>query len=196
MGLMIAVAPLALTGVGYFVAASKMARGYVIDDLPFVLRRTNLEQLEQLLDPGAEADLRRGMSGRAFKRVQAHRLRSAQEQAGRLSHNATALQSWGNYEYRKIRDKNPADFTDDEHATIRVIRLASRVKRMTLVMRAKIVAWQILLHMPLIPLPRLADLRELLGRDILDAYQSLSSAAGQLGLSQGREKYEGLLAAL
>jgi hypothetical protein len=196
MGLMIVVAPLALTCVGFFVAASKMARAYVIDDLPLVLRHTNLEQLEQLLDPGAEADLRRGMSGTAFRRFQSHRLRSALEQAGRLSHNATVLQSWANYEYKKIGDKNPAEFSDEDHATIQLIRLASRVKRMTLMMRAKITVWKLMLYLPVVPLPRLADLRELLGADILDSYQSLTSAAGQLGLSQGREKYEHLLAAL
>jgi hypothetical protein len=196
MGLLIVVAPLALTGAGYFVAASRMARECRIDDLPFVLRRTNLEQLEQLLNPAVEAELRRTMSAHAFRKTQAHRLRSAREQAGRLSHNASALQSWANYEYGKIRHKNPAEFDAGDDAVVKVIRIASRVKKMTVLMKVKITAWQFMLHLPLIPSPNLAELRELMGADVLDIYQALSSAAGQLGLAQGRERYEHLLAAL
>jgi hypothetical protein len=65
-------------------------------------------------------------------------------------------------------------------------------------MMAKISLWRGLLFMRLafMPVPSVSDLRELLGFDLLETYQALTSAAGQLGLSYGEREYEQLLAAL
>jgi hypothetical protein len=199
MGIMIVVLPLIAVAVFYVISAGKMARSYRIEDLPLVLRSVNIEQLERLLDPGVEADLRRGLSSKAFRGEQVIRLRSAMEQARRLSHNAAILACWANEEFeRNVTQKNRGEFTTNDHSLMRVIQTANQLRWQTLAMMLKIGIWRGLLvsRIFFLPVPSVTDLREAFGRDLLDTYQAMTSAAGQLGLSYGEREYEQLLAAL
>lgn len=200
MEIMIVAVPLVVLIVGYAFAARKLAREYRIDDLPLVLRPVQLEQLEKLFDPRVEADLRRIMSGAAFRRAQRARLRSALEQVRRLSHNAAILRSWANAEYvQRVEPKNRCLLNSGDQAIERIIRTAGGMQRQAFIVILKIEFWRalLLIHGYIMPIPRLADLREMLGFDLLETYQSLTSAACELGLNTyGRDRYEELLAAL
>jgi hypothetical protein len=199
MGIMMVAVPLAVLLLLYAFSARKMTRSYRIEDLPLVLRAVNLEQLEKLLDPAEEANLRKTMSHRAFRRTQLSRLGFAMEQAKRLAHNAAILETWANQEFtKKLIFKSRSNFDSADHAVLRVIQNADEIRRQTLLMMSKIFVWRVMLtaRIAFMPVPRLADLRELLGYDLLETYESLTSAAGQLGLVYGDREYEQLLAAL
>jgi hypothetical protein len=199
MGTLIVVLPLIAFASFYAISARKMARSYRIEDLPLILRTVNLEKLERLLDPAAEGELRRGLSSAAFRREQVARFDSAMEQARRLSHNAAILESWAHDEFdRTVSAKSRVDFTASDQSILRIMQTANQTRRQTLTMMIKIAIWRalLLLRIPFMPVPSVSDLRELLGRDLLETYQSLTSAAGQLGLAYGEREYEQLLAAL
>jgi hypothetical protein len=199
MEIMIVAVPLLVLVVGYALAGRKLAREYRIDDLPLVLRPVQIEQLEKLFDPRQEADLRRDMSAVAFRQAQSVRLRSAMEQVRRLSHNSAILGHWGAAEFvHRVAHKNRCELNSNDQAVERIIQAASSVRRQTLAIMMKITIWRafLLLHVAVLPIPRLSDLREILGFDLLETYQSLTSAACELGLAYGRERYEELLAAL
>jgi hypothetical protein len=199
MEIMIVAVPVSALFIGYVVAARKLAREYRIDDLPLVLRPVQIEQLEKLFDPREEADLRRDMSAAAFRQTQASRLRSAMEQVRRLSHNSAILGHWAAAEFvHRVAHKNRCELTSNDQAVERIIQAASRMRRQTIAIMMKIMLWRVLLllHVVMMPIPSLSDLRETLGLDLLETYQSLTSAACELGLAYGRERYEELLAAL
>jgi hypothetical protein len=199
MEIIIVAVPLVFLIVGYVFAARKLAREYRIDDLPLVLRPVRIKELENLFDPRMEADLRREMSAAAFRKAQSTRLLSAMEQVRRLAHNAAILGHWASAEFvKKVAHKNRCELSSDDQAVERVIRAASSIRRQTFVIAIKIMLWRALLlsHASMMPSPCLSDLREILGLDILETYQSLTSAACELGLTYGRERYEILLTAL
>jgi hypothetical protein len=197
MDAMIVIVPLFLVLLGYAVVIKQRAVSVAIGDLRYLLRHVDLGALETLFDPATELQLRMEMSSRALRAVQIARLVSAQEQVSRLAHNAAIWQRWANNEHKKIAHKNPSVLSADERYIADVIRSAARVRRQAFAVTVKIICWRTLFsRLRWSPIPRLCDLRESLGVDLLDCYQGLVTAAGQLGLANGREAYEAVLAAM
>jgi hypothetical protein len=161
-------------------------------EMPLFLRRVDLQLLEELLDPAEEAKLRRQMSARAFRRVQRGRILAAREQIRRVAHNARIFLRWANEEYKQLAAKNRGDFDDGDRLVLQVIHHAAEAERAAFVVLAKVLVWRLtLVHLwPMLPSPSLYDLREALGRDLLQRYEVLTAAAGQLLLASDRELYE------
>ncbi|HET7871127.1 MAG TPA: hypothetical protein VFL42_01365 [Terriglobales bacterium] len=163
-----------------------------VREMPLLLRRIDLQLLDELLDPAEEAKLRRQMSARAFRRAQRGRILAAREQIRRVGHNARIFRKWGNEEYKLLAAKNRGELDDGDHLVLQVIRHAAEAGRAASFVLAKIVLWRMtLLHLwPMLPSPSLYDLRESLGGDLLQRYEMLTASAGQLLLTSDQELYE------
>jgi len=173
-------------------------RRCTIDDLPLMLRRADVLLLEELLDPQAEAALRKTYSSAAFRAMQTTRIVAAQEQLGRIYHNSEILLRWAHWEDQKVLPKNPVTFTDRDIKTRELLRCAAAVKKDVVGRIVKIGLWRIAMmeRWVFLPSPSLSDLRERRGVDILQSYEGMVSAAGHLSISYGQEKYDQMMHSL
>jgi hypothetical protein len=169
-----------------------------VDGIALFVRRVDLRLLEDLLDPQVEAGLRTSLSSFAFRRLQRQRILAAREQIDRISHNATILLEWGTREYSKIASKGRGQFDSRDLLIIAVVESACQVKRGAWWAMLKLRFWRAILVQvwPFLPSPSLSDLREVYGRDLLQAYEGLTSSAGELLLAFGGEQYDEVRAAL
>jgi hypothetical protein len=168
------------------------------DDIALFARRVDLSLLEELLDPEAEAQLRKQLSSPAFRRLQRKRIMAACEQIKRISHNADVLLNWASRQYSKIADKGRAHFDATDLLIAGVIESAVRVKSDAWWAVLKLRFWRATLMQlwPFLPSPSLSDLREVYGHDLLQAYESLTSSAGELLLALNDGNYDRVRAAL
>jgi hypothetical protein len=158
----------------------------------------DLRLLEDLLDPAVEARLRTELSAHAFRRLQSRRIRAACEQIRRLSNNASVFLQWANSEYAGIAHKGCTHFDDKDSLVVSLIHIAAEVKNSAWWALVKLRFWRAMLVQlwPFLPSPSLSDLREVYGKDILRAYETLTSSAGELLIARGGEHYEKMRAAL
>jgi hypothetical protein len=162
------------------------------------LSHVDLHLLETLLDPAEEARLRSELSARAFRRLQRQRIIGACEQIRRVSNNASVFLQWANAEYAGIAHKGCTQFDDKDSLVVSLIQIADDVKRSAWWALVKLRFWRAMLVQlwPFLPSPSLSDLREVYGKDILRAYETLTSSAGELLIARGGEHYEKMRAAL
>jgi hypothetical protein len=167
-------------------------------EMALVLRRVNLQLLEELLNPATEAALRSELSSRAFRCRQRTRIMAAREQVSRMRHNAEICREWGTDEYRRFADKNRGHYGDEEQLVIALIKAADDVTTSARRALLKLMFWRMcLIHVwPFLPSPSLSDVREVLGADLLARYEALANSAGMLLLNEGEEQYELVRAAL
>ncbi len=167
-------------------------------DIALFARRVDINLLEDLLDPAEEARLRKELSAAAFRKLQRKRIMAACEQIKRISHNADVLLDWANREYAKVTHKGRAQFDATDLLIGSVIESAIQVKSGAWWAVLKLRFWRATLVQlwPFLPSPSLSDLREVYGRDLLQAYESLTSSAGELLIAFGTGDYERARAAL
>jgi len=172
--------------------------GIDIDSIPIFLRRVDLHLLENLLDPAEEARLRTELSARAFRRLQSRRIRGACEQIRRLSNNASVFLQWANTEYVGIAHKGCAQYDDQDSLVVNLIRIAADVKSSAWWALVKLRFWRAVLVQlwPFLPSPSLSDVREVYGKDILQAYENLTSSVGEILIRRGGEHYDKVRAVL
>jgi len=174
------------------------ARERTMEDVEFFLRHSDLHRLENLLDPNEEAILRSQMSLDAFRKLQRKRISAAIEQIGMMSHNSSVLFRCSQNEFSKIRHKASSSLEQQDTVILEVIRLSSTVRRMCIIANFKLRVWRLIVScsFPFMPIPRLCDLREMLGHDILLGYEHLMSSVGEMSLQYGQERYDQIMSAL
>lgn len=155
-------------------------------------RRLNLEDLEQLLDPGEEWRLRVSMSRGAFRRLQRQRIWLFSEYASRAAHNAEIVQGWsyGDHTISRASMSNPAD--EKTYLLWDLSRTATEVRVVALALQWKVAIW-LWLRVDLLPLslvPRLGAFRATAGLDLISSYEKMASLAKTVSQFYGPEWVE------
>jgi hypothetical protein len=168
-----------------------------IDDVKPYLRPTDLQELEEILDPANEANFQLRLAPSEFRQLQRKRIHLMREYLLRMSHNALVLIEWGNLEWM-----GPAQRADlDRERRIlaqELVQAATEFRLYSLLALLKLKVW-ILLRLdawPMFPSPKVSGLRKLAGIDALGAYLRLREAVGTLSEIHGRDFQQELVARL
>ncbi|HEY1262036.1 MAG TPA: hypothetical protein VGF06_00850 [Terriglobales bacterium] len=158
------------------------------EDVADYLLPVDLAKIEELLDPQAEAILRRELGPTDFRRLQRKRIHNYVAIVRRMSHNAAVLVEWAN---REVKNRDP-----------RAARLAAELQQAGIELRLycllalvklgfwlliRVDSWRIL------PSPTLDDMREAGGIRGLETYDRLRSAASFLFIEMGQPNFEEFL---
>lgn len=190
---------LGVTAILVALALAKLARVETdLEQAVLVLRRVNIRATGNLLGPDQEAIMRRDLSARAYAEAQAKRMESLREQLLRIFHNAAVLLHWAALEKRRSRQKHPGQLSPSDKLILVVMQSSAAVRRDALFAIVKVTIWRglRLAKWRIIPSLSLSDLKERNGRDIMAAYEELTSAAAEVVLSIRPERYEEFVAAL
>jgi len=168
-----------------------------IDDVRSYLRPTQLEELEEILDPANEANFKFRLSPAEFRQLQRKRIHLMREYLLRMSHNALVLIEWGNLEWM-----GPAQRADLDHdrrmMAQELVQAATEFRLYSLLALMKLKIW-ILFRLdawPVIPSPKVSGLRRLAGIDAVKAYLRLREAVSYLSEIHGHQYQEELVARL
>lgn len=172
----------------------KFPRRDITDVVPY-LRRTELEELDALLDPVQEKNLKFQLSPLEFRYWQRKRVHLMYEYLLRMSHNALVLIEWGNMESGHD-EAPPASKKAQERQALaqEMVRAATELRLYSLLALLKLKFW-IVLRMdtwPLISAGNIPALREVFGINALATYTRVRETAGCLGGSYGLEYQEQL----
>ncbi len=166
-----------------------------IDDVRPYLRPTELQELEELLDPANEVSLKFHLSPAEFRQLQRKRIHLLREYLLRMSHNALVLIEWGNLEW--VGPAQRADLDNDRRKMAReLVQAATELRLYSLLALLKLKIW-ILFRLdawPGIPSPRVSALRKLGGIDAVRAYMRLRAAVSYLSEIYGHQYHEELVA--
>ena len=178
------------------------------DDVSPYLRPTELQELEALLDPVQETNLRFELAPRQFRSWQRKRIHLMREYLLRMSHNALVLTEWGNMELAAVgfpAESRPKESVDSGNGISQrdlqrqalaqeLIQAATEFRLYSLMARLKLKLWIVLRlgEWPLLPSPSLPGLRHLSGIDAVSSYHRLREAAGALSLAYGYDYHQEL----
>jgi hypothetical protein len=168
-----------------------------IDDVGPFLRPTELQELEEILDPANETNLRLIFSPAEFRQLQRKRIHLMRECLLRMSHNALVLIEWGNMEWMGPRQR--ADQDQQRRALAHeLVQAATEFRLYSLLALLKLKLWIVLRldAWPILTSPKVSDLRKLAGIDAVRAYLRLRDAAGCLGQAHGGQYETELMARL
>ena len=167
----------------------KFPHRQITDVVPY-LRRTELEELESLLDPVQEKTLRFQLSPLEFRHWQRKRVHLMYEYLLRMSHNALVLIEWGNMESGHDQAPPASKKAQERQALAQeMVRAATELRLYSLLALMKLKLW-IILRMdswPLISAGSIPTLRQVFGIDALATYARVREMAGGLGESYGLE---------
>lgn len=177
------------------------------DDVAPFLRPAEIEELEALLDPSQETNLRMHLSPREFRSWQRKRLHLMYEYLLRMSHNALVLIEWGNMEFARSEPLVSAaagtpqdpDSPDNSQSLAlqlemqrhlqaqELVQAATEFRMYSVLALAKLKFWILLPfgRLPLLPNPSLMGLRRVFGIEAVSSYHRLKEAAGTLSLAYG-----------
>ena len=168
-----------------------------IDDVRPYLRPTELQELEELLDPATETNFRFRLSPEEFRQLQRKRIHLMREYLLRMSHNALVFIEWGNVEW--VGPAQRADLDHDRRKMAQeLVQAATELRLYSLLALLKLKIW-ILFRLdawPVIPSPRVSALRKLGGIDAVRAYMRLRAAVSYLSEIHGHQYHEELVARL
>ena len=161
------------------------------------MRRLDIFDFEQILDPAAEWSLRR-VREREFRRLQRQRMRLCAEYLARVAHNAEVVQGWSNRDHSEAyeRQRNPAD--EKTYLLWQLAKTATEVRLFALITRLEVGVW-LLLRLDLLPLslvPRLDKVRTMGGADLLITYRNMIDLAKTVSHYYGPDWSEKLNASL
>jgi len=168
-----------------------------IDDVRPYLRPTELEELEEILDPANEANFQFKLRPAEFRQLQRKRIHLMREYLLRMSHNALVLIEWGNMEWVGPGQRPDLDH-DRRMMAQELVQAATEFRLYSLLALMKLKLW-ILLRLdawPVIPSPRVSGLRRLAGIDAVKAYLRLREAVSYLSEIHGHQYQEELVARL
>jgi hypothetical protein len=158
------------------------------------LRAVNLEEVGHLLDPMAERYLRLNLSKEQFRKEQRNRMWLALEYLGRLSHNGLIMAEWGYYELKRTQRTRIAA---DRELSTELLNASVQVRMCSFVLRATINAWLVRVAvLPFFRPPSVAKLIDAGSTDLLEFYQTMSTAAAQLSQSYGDAYHQEMAEAL
>ncbi|HEV3040855.1 MAG TPA: hypothetical protein VHA33_24020 [Candidatus Angelobacter sp.] len=168
-----------------------------IDDVRPYLRPTELEELEEILDPANEANFKFRLSPVEFRQLQRKRIHLMREYLLRMSHNALILIEWGNLEWMGPAQR--ADLDNDRRMMAQeLVQAATEFRMYSLLALLKLKIW-ILFRLdawPVIPSPKVSGLRRIAGIDAVKAYLRLREAVSYLSEIHGHQYQEELVARL
>jgi hypothetical protein len=168
-----------------------------IDDVRPYLRRTELQELEEILDPANEANFQLRLSPAEFRQLQRKRIHLVREYLLRMSHNALVLIEWGTMEW--IGPAERADLDKDRRMMAQeLVQAATEFRLYSLLALLKLKLW-ILFRLdawPVISSPKVSGLRRLAGIDAVKSYLRLRDAVSYLSEVHGHQYQEELVARL
>jgi hypothetical protein len=171
-----------------------------VDELTPLLRPVNVALLSELLDPTEEAKMRSAFPSPTHVHEQRKRMQMAHEQLCRMLRNSRLIGSWSGCERERIAgEKNPSRYNDTDVLIVSVLKVSHEVRRQTLHAILRLAVWRFFLvfaELGLFWVPTLSEIREVGGRDVVMIYEDLTSAAAELILMYGADRYERLIAAL
>lgn len=147
------------------------------------LRAVDTQELGHLLDPVAEQYLRLNLTKAQFRKEQRNRMWLALEYLGRLSHNARIMAEWGYYELNRTRRTH---IPQDRDTSTELLSASTQVRICCFVLRATIHVW--LMRMAVLSFlrpPSFVRLIDAGSTDLLEFYQTMTSAAVQLSQAYG-----------
>jgi len=161
-----------------------------VADVVFYLRRTEMEELDSLLDPIQEKNIRFQLSRLEFREWQRKRVHLMYEYLLRMSHNALVLIEWGNMESGHDALAPTSQKALERQALAQeMVRAATELRLYSVLALVKLKLW-IVLRMDAWPLDSggsIPALREVFGIDALATYSRVRETAGGLGESYGLE---------
>jgi hypothetical protein len=171
---------------------------HAIDNVILFARKIAICDLESLLDPATEWNLRRSLEKRALAAAQEDRMRLAREYLRRLSHNASLIHLWVLREQEQIESRKREDYTERDLLVIEILQLAIDVRLYSLAASLRMGLWMALKahRWPMRFLPSLPGLRVQSGIDVVEKYRRLTERAVVLAARHGEVYRERLLQAL
>ena len=144
------------------------------DVIPFLLP-VNIDALSQLVDPQQEAYNSHAYSKQEIQTIRRKQARIMVEYLRRMSHNAALLQRLG---YSQIHSTNTLVATQAQE----LIDAGVHVRLYTFIGLTVLFLWRFLglYAVSFVSLPRVSDVRDLLSRSLIPAYESLRTRAGSL----------------
>jgi hypothetical protein len=160
------------------------------DVIPFLLP-VNVDALSQLIDPLQEAYSRHACTREEFQKLRRKRARLTVEYLRRMSHNAALLQRVG---YSQVHSSNSLVSGQAQE----LIDAGVHVRLYTFVGLTILFLWRLLglYAVPFVSLPKVSDVRELMSRSLIPAYEALRSKAESLTTLRDSYFREGLVQSL
>jgi hypothetical protein len=160
------------------------------DEMFPYLRDANWEGVQDLVDPADEGYLRLNLSPCDFRKAQQNRIHLLRELLKRMSHNARFLQEWATGELGKSWKTRNASA---RHASRELIQYCIVFRITTLLVQAKLALWSARIAiLRFVPIPLLAEARNMLGTDIPYTYERVKMSAEKLARACGG-RYQELL---
>jgi hypothetical protein len=166
-------------------------RERTLDDVRTVLQEVDIPILEEIFDVEGETKLRLLQGDHlAYRREMRARLDTADEHMGRAAHNALILLQWGSTEYDDMK-RWIESYSQFQQQQITALYSEGRDFR-RLSLRYTVRNWLFCLwrfdKCRILPVPSIAALRQIGGRDFIDAYKKLVEAAAGLGMIYGKDE--------
>ena len=173
-------------------------RPHEIDSVILFARKIAISDLETLLDPATEWNLRRCLGKQALGAVQGERMRLAREYLRRVAHNASLIHLWVLREQGLIENKKREEYTESDRLVIEILQLAVDVRLYSLAASFRIALWIALkaYRWPLRFLPSLPELRVQSGINVVEKYHRLTELAVALAAHHGNGYHDRLVEAL
>ncbi len=175
-----------LLGVVFFIAVLRATiyrpKYTRIDDVISFGRKLTVAELEAVMDPGLEWELRNLVPPSEFRVCQRERIRLVREYLQRVAHNAEVIQLWAMNVYETIKDKSKESFTAEDYLVEAVVELSTELRIYGVVALLKISPW-IIFRLHLLPLrwiPRVSDLRMIGSTNVISKYTELIEATSVL----------------
>jgi hypothetical protein len=173
-------------------------RPHGIDNVILSARKLDVSDLEVLLDAASEWNLRRTSTQSTLRELQEDRMRLAREYLKRVAFNSNLIQLWVLREHQRIQEKKREDYTESDLLIVEALQLATELRfysmaaslRMWFWMGLKVYRW------PPRLVPRVADLREQCGINVIEKYRRLTGLAIALSEQHGSLYRDRLVEAL
>jgi hypothetical protein len=166
-----------------------------LDDLIAMARETNDEDMADLMDASREADFRAGMSAAEFRQNQRLRLVRAFEFLRRRLFNGLLMLQYALTMQSKLENTGKWESQAQAVLITEIIEAGVRFRIYAMFAVAKLAIWIVLRFdkWAILPIPSVADFREVVEIDGIHAYYRLTTAVGYLSLFEDEEKYEPLM---
>jgi hypothetical protein len=149
--------------------------GRTIDDIVDFLRHVDLEQVQLLLDPGADFELAWKLDRGTLREIRRKRMMMYLELLARMAHNARVLVEVGNREAARLEVTNSSEQTRREAEAIAALQAAAVSVRVYSVF-AFAILWVLLVIRPAQAVT-LAKFRKVADLDGIESYEALRAAS-------------------
>jgi hypothetical protein len=166
-----------------------------LDNLIAMARETNDDDMADLMDARREADFRAGMSVAEFRHNQRLRMVRAFEFLRRRFFNGLLILHYAFTVQSRLKNMEKLESDAQAALIMEIVDAGIQFRIYALVAVIKLAIWIILRFdkWAILPIPSVADFREVVQIDGIHAYYRLTTAVGYLSLFEDEEKYERLM---